>query len=156
MQRSFKLFFLVTTILGIAPSVQAVCLSTLPPNPPFTPPAPYSTNAGQGFWYGTDALWIRLPISLNGTRKGVAVKLFVWSRGYNWRTDPEPHLIVTGKRLDGDAQPIAISGGTNAGSGVELRDLRMLIGVVFPTEGCWEVTAYHGGHALTFMVSVEP
>lgn len=153
MQRSFKLFFFVTTILGIAPSVQGACLTTLPPNPPFTPPAPYSTNAGQGFWYGTDALWVRLPVSLDGTRKGVAIKLFVASRGYNWRTDPQPHLVITGKRLDGDAPAIAIAGGTNAGSG---DTVRMLIGVVFPTEGCWEVTAYHSGHALTFVMSVEP
>jgi len=54
-------------------------------------------------------------------------------------------------RFDGDAPPIAVAGGTNAGiSGT----YAMLIGVSFPTGGCWELTAYHEGHVLTFVVSV--
>jgi hypothetical protein len=153
MKRGLRLLLILITAFGIAQSARGGCLTTLPPNPPFTPSAPYSTNAGQGFWYGTDALWVRLPISLDGTRKGVASKLFVWSRGFNWQSDPKPFLVVTGKRLDGDAPAIAIAGGVPAGSGDRVR---MLIGVVFPTEGCWEVTAYHSGHSLTFVMWVDP
>lgn len=134
-------------------SAMADCLTTLPPNPLFTPPAQYPTNTGQGFWYGTNALWVKLPLSHGRVTKGIANKLFVWSQGFHWQTDPKPYLIVTGKRLDGDAPAIAEAGGTSAYSGAKAL---MLSGVVFPTEGCWELSIFHAGHVLTFVLSVGP
>jgi hypothetical protein len=41
--------------------------------------------------------------------------------------------------------------GTNAIMG---NTAAMLIGVNFSTEGCWELSVYHAGHVLTFVVSV--
>lgn len=58
-------------------------------------------------------------------------KLFIWSRGFDPRTARQPILIVTGKRLDGDAPPVAVAGGTNA----FIDRPAMLIGLSFPTPG---------------------
>ena len=101
----------------------ATCLTTLPPNPPFTPPAPQRTmQVGQFFWYGTEALWTMLPISgtwlglpySSETPKGYFQKVFWWRQGYNRKTEEKPKLIVTGRRLDGDAPSFAVSDATNA------------------------------------------
>jgi hypothetical protein len=133
-----------------AQSAKGDCLTTLPQNPAFSPPAPYSTRT-DGFWYGSNDLWIRLPFSGHWrVAPKNDQKLFVWSQGYDWRTDPNPSLIVTGKRIDGEAPALAIAGGTNAIMG---NTAAMLIGVNFPTEGCWELSVYHAGHVLTFVVS---
>ena len=136
----------------------AACLTTLAPNPPFMPPEPYRATVSAGtFWYGSNALWTLLPI--NGTwrlarsDKGFAQKVWWWREGYNNRTEQKPRLILTGRRLDGEAPSIAVAEATNAyeaslGSA-------MLIGVVIPTEGCWELTGHYGGRTLSFVVLVE-
>ena len=149
------LFSICSSLLG-----SAACLTTLAPNPPFTPPEPYrATVSADTFWYGTEALWTLLPV--NGTWRGLprndrgySQKVFWWRQGYDRRTEQKPKLILTGRRLDGDAPSIAVSDATNAyeasiGSA-------MLIGVVIPTEGCWEITGHYGGRTLTFIVLVEP
>ena len=74
----------------------------------FVPPSPYESNAGAGtFWFGTDRLWTNLPA--NGTwRLGhytpsdptFSQKLFWWRQGYDWRTEPQPNLKVTGTLCD--------------------------------------------------------
>jgi hypothetical protein len=154
--------FLLSTIYS-SHLWSATCLTTLPPNPPFTPPAPQrAIPAGQFFWYGTEALWTTLPISgaWNGLHpyssetKGYRQKVFWWRQGYNAKTEQKPKLIVTGRRLDGDAPSFAVSDATNAyapdiGSA-------MLVGIDIPTHGCWEITGHYSGHTLTFIVSVEP
>jgi hypothetical protein len=140
-------------LLAIAPSVaHGACLTTLTANPPFVPPAPYPTDASGGFWYGTDALWVRLPLHGDWTSAQHGEKLFIWSKGFSPRTAQQPYLIVTGKRLDGDAPAVAVAGGTTA----FVNAPAMLIGVSFPTAGCWELNAFHDGHVLTFVVSVGP
>ena len=151
--RRWPVLFLLLLLTIASSSSLAECLTTLPPSPPFVPPAPYSTDASGGFWYGTDALWTRLSFQGDWSTAGIGQKFFVWSRGYDWRTARQPELIVTGKRLDGDAPPIAVAGGTNARIGGMYA---MLIGVRVPTSGCWELTAYHDGHMLTFVVSIGP
>ena len=143
--------YLITIIAGVllAGLSSAQCLTTLPPNPPFVPPEPYlqQTQVNGMFWYGTDALWTDLIINgrwemrnnvANG--KGYTTKLTFWSRDFDGRKELEPKLIVTGKRLDGDAPSVAVAA--------------MMIGIDIPTAGCWELTAHYKGHALTFIVSV--
>lgn len=150
----FHVVFLGAMISFVAPKLAvSACLTTLPSNPPFTPPDPHPVNLSGGFWYGTEALWTRLPISGDWTTKRQGQKLFLSSREYDWRTEPKPSIIVTAKRLDGVAPPMAIAGGTSAIMG---DSAAMLIAVSFPAEGCWELTAYHGSHSLTFVVSVGP
>jgi hypothetical protein len=139
----------------------AQCLTTLAPNPPFVPPAPYTSSAPDGqFWYGTDALWTLLAFdskwqmqgNVNG--EGYSTKLVFWRRGFDWRKEPEPKLIITAKRLDGEAPSVAVAH-ANAVF-VTGNKPAMMTGIDIPTAGCWEITANYKAHALTFIVSVEP
>jgi hypothetical protein len=144
---------------GRATDRSGVCLTTLPPNPPFIPPVPYPPNAQEGeFWYGSDALWTTLLLDgvWRGWDKdqGYVQKLVWWRRGFDWRKEMEPKLIITGTRLDGDAPSIAVAhanavfvtGPTPA----------MMTGINIPTPGCWELTGHYRGHTLTYVVSVVP
>ena len=131
---------------------QYVCPVTRPQYPPFVPPAPYPTNAGWGgFWYGTDALWVRL--NFDGTWYGGGEKLFLWKKGYDWRKEPTPEIIVTEERLDVESKPMVAKGGTNAIMG---HVAAMLTSTSIMAPGCWEITAQHGADKLTFVVSVKP
>jgi hypothetical protein len=97
-------------LLPILSSAQ--CLTTLIPNPPFVPPAPYWSSAPDGgFWYGTDALWTLLADDGKWHMQGnvYTTKLVFWRRRFDSRKEPEPKLIITGKRLDGDAPSIAVA-----------------------------------------------
>lgn len=152
-----------TAVLALSIQVaraQGACLITLPPNPPFVPPAPYLRDVtDDAFWYGTEALWTSL--SINGkwgglhNDEGYRSKLFFWVKGYDWRKEPEPELIVTGRRLDGDAPDLAVAHANNAFLGS--RDAAaMVTAFEIPTVGCWELTAHYRGHRLTWVVLVEP
>jgi hypothetical protein len=112
------------------------------------------------FWYGTDALWTQLdPDGVWHTKdnvdkhRGYVTKLIYWSRGFDWHKEPEPKLIVTARRLDGDSLSVAVAG---ANAVFITRTAAMMTGIRIPTAGCWEVTGYYHGHALSFIVSVEP
>lgn len=157
-RRSVLLFAMVAGFVLDSSPASAACPATVAASTAFVPPAPYPVNADDGwFLYGTGALWTRLPPQdwAGGYWAGVASpqKLFVWSPGFDWRTAHKPYLKITGKRLDGEAPPIEIAGGTNAGAGGMSA---MLIGVSFPAEGCWQLTVDHDGHTLNFVVRVAP
>src|SRR5512133_334571 len=67
-----------------------ICPVTQPPNPPFTPPPPYSTLTPLGFWYGTASLWTDVPANgvwsgLPHNPEGYTQKVFWWRKGYDWR-----------------------------------------------------------------------
>lgn len=141
----------------------STCLTTLPTYPPFTPPAPQNTaSVGHSFWYGNEALWTLLPV--NGTWRGLGhynadtagyrQKIFWWSAGSDWLAEPKPKLILTARRLDGDAPALATANASSAYNS----DIgsAMLLGVDIPIHGCWEITGHYGGHTLSFVVSVEP
>jgi hypothetical protein len=139
------------------------CLTTLAPNPPFVPPAPYpATPPNSRFWYGSDALWTALEFDgkwqayANGENGWVFQnKLVFWRRGFDWRTETEPKLIITGKRLDGDAPTVAVAH-ANAVFLPSHENAGMMTLIWIPTTGCWEITAHYQGHDLSFVVSVEP
>jgi len=159
--RDSSFLALTLVIFTVAVQAETACLSTLPNNPAFAPPAPYDAwhlSAGT-FWYGTDALWTALDV--DGTwhiknnsdqRGGYVTKLVFWRRGFDWRKEPNPDLIVTARRIDGDAPSIAVAhanavfvtGNTPA----------MMTGIRFPKGGCWEVSGHYGGQTLTFIVSL--
>jgi hypothetical protein len=149
--RPRSIFVLLPVLLLARVAAPATCLTTLPQSPAFTPPAPYPADASGGFWYGSEALWTRLPLQGNWATAGVMQKFFVFSKNFDWRTARQPLLIVTGKRIDGDAPPVAVAGGTNAGA---TGWKAMLVGFEIPTGGCWEINAWHDGHVLTFVVLV--
>jgi hypothetical protein len=139
----------------------ASCPITVPQNPPYTAPAPYSPHSpfDSNFWYGSNSLWTDLPkdgiwYALPHNPEGYTQKVFWWREGYIWNEEPEPALIVTGERLDAPAPPLIVSRATNAYAG----DIgsAMLVGVDFPTLGCWKITGIYADAELSFVIWVAP
>lgn len=69
---------------------------------------------------------------------------FIW-----WRSPPGTLLEIKGQRLDGSAPPLA----SWIPSGYE-NNFVQATSLIFPTEGCWEVTGQAGGFSLTFVTRV--
>jgi hypothetical protein len=127
----------------------------------FEAPAPYSPHAPfpNQFWFGSEHLWTILPndgiwsgLPLNST--GYTQKVFWWSDLFSFDNEPEPKLSVTGERLDQKAPPLKVSKANNA-SAADI-GTAMLVGVDFPTEGCWRITGDYKKTSLQFTVWVEP
>ena len=59
-------------------------------------------------------------------------------------------LEIAGRRLDGESPPL------DAHVGCCYPTRFQASGLIFPTEGCWEVTARAAEKELTFVVWVEP
>ena len=138
---------------------QEGCPVTQTTDPPFTPPPPYGEPESGFFWYGSPELWTMLPedgawadLPLNET--GYTQKVFWGRQGYDYLTEPEPDLVVTGKRLDEPAALLAASKATNAYQ--DPNQSFMLVGVDFPSPGCWEITGQYGDNSLSFVVWVAP
>jgi hypothetical protein len=138
----------------------ADCPVTVPQDPPFVPPSPYDQLGFDGdFWHGSNSLWTAVP--LDGTWRGLPYnpdgytqKVFWWRDGYSISEEPAPPLAVTAERLDGKAPSVTGSRATNASAG----DIgsAMLVGVDFPTPGCWKITGKSGEVELSFVVWVSP
>jgi hypothetical protein len=141
--------------------VPTSCPITKPPEHRFFPPAPYSAKLNpQSFWFGSEKLWTFLQT--DGTWNGLPhytpndptfrQKLFFWRAGFDGRSEPQPSLTITGKRLDGPAPPLASDQANAGGQG---RDQPFMVtGINIPTLGCWEITAHYQGEELTFVVRV--
>jgi hypothetical protein len=126
----------------------------------FVPPFPYPKKPfPDGFWFGTDKLWTSLP--KDGAWRGLRgytpndptfrQKLFYWRQGYG-RTEHQPGLTVTGRRLDSPAPPLQVDK-PNSGW-VDSDQAMMVAGVNFPTLGCWEISGRYKDDELTFVVWV--
>jgi hypothetical protein len=141
----------------------------------FVPPAPYQYEMPENdFRLGTEELWTDIHEPMvwlwaphqPGHEQEVqplTAKVFWWRVGYDWRTEPQPYLTITGKRLDGPAPPLmvmtrqrpdgSVAQATHAIMG---NFVAMLTGVYVPTPGCWEITGDYRGDKLSFVVWVEP
>ena len=135
------------------------CATTLPPNPSFVPPSPYRQDATTGrFWYGTESLWTLLDVPGTwrmGGGKVYTTKLMYWRRGFDWRKEPEPKLLVTATRLDREAPSVAAEH-ANAVFVTGPQPAAMVTGIDIPTTGCWKLTAQYRDQKLSFVVSVQP
>jgi len=149
----------VATLESVPLNPPVNCPVTVPQNPLFTPPAPYNTLGFKDhFWFGSNSLWTLIPA--NGVwgglpydpPTGLTQKIFWWREGYVWAEEPQPNLIVTGERLDAPAPPLHASKATNAYAS----DIgsAMLVGVDFPTLGCWKITGQYKDAELSFVVWV--
>jgi hypothetical protein len=145
----------------VSEDAKAACPVTVPQDPQFRAPAPYSPGSPfeSYFWYGSNSLWTNLPESgvwegLPYHPEGYTQKIFWWREGYIWNEEPEPDLTVTGERLDTPAPPLIVSKATNAYAS----DIgsAMLVGVDFPTLGCWKLTGSYGDAELSFVILVLP
>ena len=110
------------------------------------------------FWYGTSALWTNLPS--DGTWQGLphddagyVQKAVFWSEGFEAISNPQPDLIVSGRRLDTTVPTFTFSDATH---GWDETGNFMLMGISLPTEGCWEITAEYQETQLTYVVKVVP
>jgi hypothetical protein len=77
-------------------------------------------------------------------------KMQWWRQGYDFRGEPIPKLKVTGRRLDAPAPPLITEVSNVSGSKPS-----MMVGMNFPTVGCWEITGRYEDDELTFVVWVE-
>ena len=152
---------IASTGATITPNDLKSCPVTQLPNSQFIAPPPYPQDAPapSQFWYGTDHLWTMLPkdgvwAALPHNPEGYTQKVFWWRKGYSWRDEPQPQLTLTGQRLDAPAPPLNVSAATNAFA--EDIQSAMLVGVDFPTLGCWEITGRYGDSKLSFVVFVAP
>jgi len=138
----------------------ADCPVTMPQDPVFVPPAPYDALGAKGyFWYGSSSLWTAIPTdavwySLPHNPEGYTQKIFWWSDLFSLKDELEPTLMVFGESLDAKAPPLKVSRATNA-SAKDIGDA-MLVGVDFPTLGCWKITGQYKKTGLDFVVWVAP
>lgn len=132
-------------------AVPETCPVTKASDHPFVPPWPYPAKprAG-GHWFGSDGLWIAPPI--DGMFGGFREKMGWWRRAYDWRVDGAPKLKVTGKRLDSPAPPLVADKAEAVG--IKAPKACMMVGIDFPTLGCWEITGRYEDDELTFVVWV--
>jgi hypothetical protein len=164
MRRSLPLLFLLllpqvalsqhrSTLAAVPES----CLVTKPSDRPFIPPPPYPVKRSKDyFWFGTDRLWTSLPVKGTWGRLGhyepddptFRQKLFFWRQGYDWHTEPRPNLKVVGRRLDAPAAPLLADRANNVTS----EPAAMVVGINFPTTGCWEITGHFENDEVTFVV----
>lgn len=125
------------------------------PDPPFAAPSPYPASApdDDAAWYGSPQLWTML--ALEGAvweLPQLVEKTWWWSAAWDSGREPEPPITVSGTRLDGPGTFTA-GPGTNATS-PDLGGEAMLVGVEFPSAGCWQVTAEYREATLSIVVLI--
>jgi hypothetical protein len=121
------------------------CLATLP-----TGDHRREDPAGLGHQgYGNGELWVGLwpggharATKDNVNRLGEIVMKFPWDRGVRG------NLQISGRRVDAEASPLRVHLSDYGLTGFQPAAL------VFPTEGCWEVTGRVGRSSLTFVTRV--
>lgn len=109
-----------------------------PPRDPNADPfgtGPWYINADRTIWAGWDAT--RLKSGKGGNK-------VLWIRPQGTR------LTVAGRRLDAAASPLEVSIPSGYPTGFQPS------GLVFPSSGCWEITATSGPSKLVFVTKVSP
>ena len=160
MIRKLVIFFTLSGLLascGISPA------KSQNDNCPVTSPTqqatelPTNTDYQGNFWYGTPDLWTNLPEDgtwwgLPKGEYGYVQKAVFWREDYIASEEPNPELIVSGRRLDASAQTFSYSDATH---GWDDSGDFMLMGINIPAEGCWEITAEYQETQLTYVVKVK-
>jgi hypothetical protein len=140
----------------VGPPPLESCPVTKASDRPFVPPWPYDPEPYPGgSWFGTNRLWTAPPADgvwrelgpYTPTSPTFRQKTQWWRQGYDYRTEPKPKLKVTGKRLDAPALPLKAEVSNVSGS-----QHSMMVGMNFPTLGCWEITGHYEDDELTFIV----
>ncbi len=110
-------------------------------------------------WYGSNLLAASIPKSGvwtgMGEEKSFADKFWWWREGFSASDEPKPDLTVSAIRLDGPHESVLITT-TTSGRGVGGDWDAMLVGMHFPSAGCWEIRGnYNGNEALTLVLKVS-
>jgi len=144
----------------------------VPPQPPFeksdacpvtvpseqTVELPTKIDYEGRFWYGTSSLWTNLPDDgiwqgLPRDSNGYVQKAVFWREGWSALDEPNPALIVSGRRLDAPAPAFEFSDATH---GWDETGNFMLMGISIPAKGCWVITAEYQEVQLPFVVLIKP
>ncbi len=131
-----------------------ICPVTLPPETPFVPPTPWPAvppDPGR-YWFGDSDLWTALPLDGQWAQLARGEKFWWWSANFDVQQDDTPDLLLTARRLDGDAPPFQSFPATNGYH--DSINWAMLAGVTLPTPGCWEITGHYQGTQQTIVVNV--
>lgn len=134
------------------------CAITVPETG-FTPPKGYPAtppDSAQAAWYGSERLWTSLARSgetWDALPPDLSQKTFWWSSSFSTAKEPEPNIVVTGRKVDDPSETFRFDEGTN-GATADLGEF-MLVGIEFPSPGCWEITAAYGKATLSYVVMVE-
>ena len=131
------------------------------PIPVFVPPSPFLPSPPayyQSDWFGSAALWTMInhegeiwkQSSLPHNSEGLTQKTFWWTADWPAGAEPEPAITVVGTRLDGTGT-FASSPGTNASADF---GTAMLVGVDFPSPGCWQLTGRYRDAVLSYVVQI--
>lgn len=147
----------------LAPRAVAVCAQGTPvaspvpcvvtqPNGVQPPPEAHVFGRGAGD-FGNEALWTSLwmwgegeiQVDLGHVRQDGALGLMKWA----WYRFVPGVLTVEGRRLDAPATPME----ADVPEGYGDRGF-LPTGLLFPTEGCWEITGRVGEASLTFVTRV--
>lgn len=143
---------------GTTSSAPACDITT--PDPVFVPPKPFLRVPPANYqseWYGSARLFTminRVPkplgpwVAANGPFPD---KTFWWSADWVASDELEPDITVTGRRLDGLGTFTYGHPGTNASADF---GTAMLVGVDYPSVGCWEITARYRDGRLSYVVQV--
>lgn len=129
------------------------------PIPIFVPPSPFLASPPayyQSDWFGSAALWTMInhdgeiwkQSSLPHNPEGLTQKIFWWSANWPARVELEPAITVVGTRLDGPGV-FTYSPGTNASADF---GTAMLVGIDFPSPGCWQLTGRYRDALLSYVV----
>lgn len=68
-----------------------------------------------------------------------------------WAKQVDGELAIAGRRLDARAPPLRVTAINRGSTGAPADTDFWSSGLVFPTEGCWEITASAGDVSLTFV-----
>ena len=132
----------------------ANCPVTLAAARAFAQPSPSTASR---FWYGSEGLAVLL--SAGGMWRGMGPahsyrdKLFWWRQGYDGSVEVAPKLQVAARRLDGQGSVSTPPRATGA-KHEDFGGWAMLVGLGFPTAGCWQVTGKYRSETLSFVVEV--
>ena len=132
----------VQATVGTPPPWMAACQMTKPmlDEPP---PDPKASPFGFGEWYISDdrSIWFPRQAWRAGSDNKV---ILIRPAGVR--------LSISGRRLDAPAPHVKMDGLVSDYPGSTFE----VVGMTFPTEGCWELTAQAGNDVLRFVTTVAP
>ena len=149
--------FVLLTSMALAAMAETSCPVTRPDDWPLrSHQEMLGSDSDTHAWYGSQKLAAYIPVNGlwygTGPANGYADKFWWYREGFDAREEWKPDLIIVGTRLDDVAEPIVFD---NATSGYGKGWDAMLIGVGFPSAGCWELRgSYQGAEELIVVVAV--
>jgi hypothetical protein len=120
---------------------------------------PIGPDSSHG-WYGSEALAALIPKNGKwngmGPKRNYGDKFWWWRRGFNAKLEPSPQLVVSARRMDGQEGSFELANASSGYSSNPDSDWNsILIGMEFPSAGCWEIIGtYNDAETLKFVMQV--